>query len=48
VRLVRGKTFSFFQVASPKAGFWRLQVTRLPTGGLTDRATTTVSVQRKR
>lgn len=48
MRLVRGKTFSFVEVGSPKAGRWRLQVTRLATGAPTDTATTTVTVQRKR
>ncbi len=48
VRLVRGKTFQFIEVKNPKAGLWRLRVTRLPTGGATDQATTTVTVQRKR
>ncbi|MGD9570448.1 MAG: hypothetical protein AB7V62_01010 [Thermoleophilia bacterium] len=48
VRLVRGKTFQFIEVRNPKAGLWRLRVTRLPTGGTTDRATTTVTVQKKR
>jgi hypothetical protein len=48
VRLVRGKTFSAFQVQNPKAGLWRLRVTRLAIGARTDRATTTVTVQRRR
>lgn len=48
VRLVRGKTFAFFQVQNPKAGLWRLRVTRLKTGGRTDKATTTVTVQKRR
>lgn len=48
VRFVSGKTSSFFQVRTPKAGLWRLKVTRLKTGARTDRATTTVTVQRKR
>lgn len=48
VRLVRGKTFAFFQVQNPKAGRWRLRVTRLASGGRTDKATTTVTVQRRR
>jgi hypothetical protein len=48
VRFVSGKTSSFFQVRSPKAGLWRVKVTRLRTGAPTDQATTTVSVQRKR
>lgn len=48
VRLVRGKTFQFFQIQNPKAGLWRLRVTRLPTGATTDRATTTVTVQKKK
>ena len=47
VRLVRGKTFSFFEVQKPKAGLWRLNVTRLATGAPTDKATTTVTVQRR-
>ena len=48
VRLVRGKTFSFIEVLKPKAGLWRIKVQRLPTGGVNDTATTTVTVQRKR
>ena len=48
VRFVSGKTSSFFQVQSPKAGLWRVRVTRLKTGGPTDRATTTVTVQKRR
>jgi hypothetical protein len=48
VRLVRGKTFSFIQVQKPKAGLWRVKVQRLRTGGKLDRATTTVTVQKKR
>jgi len=48
VRLVRGKTFSFLEVLQPKAGLWRVKVQRLPTGGRLDKATTTVTVQRKR
>ena len=48
VRLVRGKTFSFIEVLKPKAGLWKVKVQRLPTGGVTDKATTTVTVQRKR
>ncbi|MGE0028871.1 MAG: carboxypeptidase regulatory-like domain-containing protein [Thermoleophilia bacterium] len=48
VRLVRGKTFSFIEVLKPKAGLWRVKVQRLPTGGTLDKATTTVTVQRKR
>ncbi|MGD9696403.1 MAG: VWA domain-containing protein [Thermoleophilia bacterium] len=48
VRLVKGRAFSFFEVRNPRAGRWKLQVQRLPTGQATDRATTTVSVQRKR
>jgi len=48
VRLVRGKTFAFFEVQGPKAGNWRLRVLRLATGGPTDRATTTITVQRRR
>jgi hypothetical protein len=48
VRFVSGKTSSFFQVRTPKAGLWRVKVTRLKTGARTDQATTTVSVQRKR
>ena len=47
VRLVRGKTFSFFEVQRPKAGSWTLGVKRLRTGGKLDRATTTITVQRK-
>jgi hypothetical protein len=48
VRLVRGKSFAAFQVQNPKAGLWRLRVTRLATGARTDKATTTVTVQRRR
>jgi hypothetical protein len=48
VRLVRGKTFQFFQIQNPKAGLWRLRVTRLATGAPTDTATTTVTVQKRR
>ncbi len=48
VRYVTGRTSKFFQVKKPKPGLWRVRVTRLKTGGRTDRATTTVSVQRKR
>ncbi|HMO00459.1 MAG TPA: carboxypeptidase regulatory-like domain-containing protein [Miltoncostaeaceae bacterium] len=48
VRLVRGKTFSFIEVLKPKAGLWRVTVQRLPTGGKLDKATTTVTVQKKR
>lgn len=48
VRLVRGKTFAFFEVKAPKAGLWRLRVKRLATGARTDKATTTVTVQKKR
>ncbi len=48
VRFVSGKTSQFFQVRNPKAGLWRVRVTRLKTGGVTDRATTTVTVQRRR
>ena len=48
VRFVSGKTSKLFQVQSPKAGLWRLRVTRLKTGAVTDTATTTVTVQRRR
>jgi len=48
VRLVKGRTFQYFQVTNPKAGKWRLQVTRLKTGEMTDKATTTINVQRKK
>lgn len=48
IRFVSGKTSSFFQVRTPKAGLWRVKVTRLKTGARTDTATTTVTVQRKR
>jgi hypothetical protein len=48
VRLVKGKTFAFIQVQKPKAGVWRLRVSRLKTGGATDKATTTVTVQKRR
>lgn len=48
VRFVTGKSSKFFQVQSPKAGLWRVRVTRLKTGAVTDTATTTVTVQRRR
>ncbi len=48
VRLVKGRTFQYFQVKNPKAGRWRLEVRRLASGSTTDRATTTVNVQRRR
>ena len=48
VRLVRGKTFSFIEILQPKAGLWRVKVQRLPTGGTLDKATTTVTVQKRR
>ncbi len=48
VRFVRGKSSSFFQVQKPKAGRWRIRVTRLKTGSRTDIATTTVTVQKRR
>jgi von Willebrand factor type A domain len=48
VRFVSGKTSSFFQVQKPKTGLWRVRVTRLKTGGVTDTATTTVSVVKRR
>ncbi len=48
VRLVRGKTFSFLEILQPKAGLWRVKVQRLPTGGTLDKATTTVTVQKRR
>jgi hypothetical protein len=48
VRLVRGKTFQFFQIQNPRAGLWRVRVTRLATGAPTDKATTTVTVQKRR
>ena len=35
------------QVIQPKPGSWRLAVRRLKTGGRTDRATTTITVQRR-
>lgn len=44
VRLIKSKTFAYFQVTNPKPGRWRLKVTRLKTGSARDRATTTVSV----
>lgn len=47
VRRVRGKAFTFFEITSPKVGLWHLQVTRLASGARTDRATTTVTVQKK-
>lgn len=48
VRLVKGRTFQYFQVNAPKAGRWRLEVRRLATGAATERATTTINVQRRR
>ena len=48
VRLVRGKTFAFFRIQKPKVGNYALRVTRLATGGPTDKATTTITVQKKR
>lgn len=48
VRFVSGKTSSFFQVQKPKTGLWRIRVTRLKTGGVTDRATTTITVVKRR
>ena len=48
VRFVSGKTSSFFQVQKPKAGLWRVRVTRLKTGGVTDKATTTITVVKLR
>jgi hypothetical protein len=48
VRFVTGKSSKFFQVQNPKAGLWRVRVTRLKTGAVTDTATTTVTVQRRR
>jgi hypothetical protein len=48
VRLVRGKTFAFFRIQKPKVGNYTLRVTRLATGGPTDKATTTITVQKKR
>jgi hypothetical protein len=48
VRLVRGKTFAFFRIQKPKVGGYTLRVTRLATGGPTDQATTTITVQKRR
>lgn len=48
IRFVSGKTSSFFQVQKPKTGRWRVRVTRLKTGAPSDRATTTVTVNRRR
>jgi hypothetical protein len=48
VRLVRGKTFAFFRIQKPKVGNYTLRVTRLATGGPTDKATTTITVQKRR
>ena len=48
MRLVRGKTFAFFRIQKPKVGDYTLRVTRLATGGPTDKATTTITVQKKR
>ena len=42
------RQFQFFQIQNPKAGLWRLRVTRLATGAPTDTATTTVTVQKRR
>jgi hypothetical protein len=47
VRLVRGRSFSFFEVQRPRSGRWTLKVKRLRTGGRLDPATTTIRVQRK-
>lgn len=48
VRLVKGRTFQYFQVTAPRPGRWRLQVQRLGSGGVTERAITTINVQRRR
>ncbi len=48
IRLVRGKTFAFFRIQKPKVGNYTLRVTRLATGGPTDKATTTITVQKRR
>ena len=48
VRFVSGKTSALFQVQKPKTGLWRVRVTRLKTGGTTDQATTTVTVNKRR
>ena len=48
VRFVSGKTSAFFQVQKPKTGLWRVRVSRLKTGGVTDTATTTVTVVKRR
>ena len=48
VRLVRGKTFAFFRIQKPRVGSYTLRVTRLATGGPTDKATTTITVQKRR
>ena len=47
VRLVRARTFSFFEVRQPRAGRWALRITRLRTGRRTVRATTTITVERR-
>ena len=46
VRLVRGRSFAFFEVQRPKPGRWTLLVKRQRTGGRLDQATTTIRVHR--
>jgi len=41
-------TLPFGSSQKPKTGLWRVRVVRLKTGALTDRATTTVTVQKRR
>lgn len=48
VRLVKGRTFQYFQVINPRPGRWRMVVTRLGTGERTERAITTINVQQRR
>lgn len=48
VRLVKGRTFQYFQVVNPRPGRWRMVVTRLGTGDVRERATTTINVQQRR
>lgn len=47
VLLVKRRGYSYFEVRTPKAGTWRLIVRRLRTGRRVDRATTTITVQRR-
>jgi hypothetical protein len=47
IRLVKGRRSAFFELLQPATGLYLLKVTRLATGGPTDQATTTITVQRK-